>query len=754
MRTPSRSMSASASTPAWVSRLPAASSAEPSASAVRPKCVNDAMRTPSRNNVSRMPTSMPRASQPSRASTRAIRPSATAPSTSDPLRHSRTTSALPSAIRWAVSIIRSVWRSAPSGRKSSSTKTGSPCTSTPPLCSWPSQRSRKYDACRAGARRAVSINRSLCVSTTRAARCSVAASPGAAAMRHSLASAAEGGDVRPDETGARRCRARTMPADRQPTETARMASTLLIRNGTVVDGTGEPGRRADVLVRDDRIVAVGTVEAEVDADVLDATGQVVSPGFVNVLSHAWGSLQRDPTGASDLLQGVTTEVFGEAFSLGPSDGRLVESLKPWGDLTKSARLEFARLSEGLAYLESQGVAPNIASFVGGHNHRILAAGFDDGPADPKELDRVRGILAEEMQEGALGIGTALISPPGRFAGTDELVSLCEVVGRYDGMYISHMRSEGDQFLECLDELMQIGRRASVRAEVYHLKAAGSANWPKMKLAIEAIGLARESGQPVSADMYPYTAGGTALAASIPPRFHVGGPNALLERLGDPALRKEIAAEMREPSDDFENLFVGAEAGRGILFFEDFSDGTPARGRRLSEIAEERGEDPADALLDIVAREPGQGVAYFMIDEDNVRLGLSQPWVSIGSDAMAHQAIAPFTDTATHPRAYGTFARVLGHYCRDQRLFSLEDAVRRMTSLPADNLRLVDRGRLVPGGFADIAIFDAREINDTATYENPHSYATGIKHVVVNGTPVVRDGALTHATPGRALRRGA
>src|SRR3954449_299706 len=573
-------------------------------------------------------------------------------------------------------------------------------------------------------------------------------------MRHSLASAAEGGDVRPDETGARRCRARTMPADRQPTETAPMASTLLIRNGTVVDGTGEPGRRADVLVRDDRVVAVGTVEAAVDTDVLDATGQVVSPGFVNVLSHAWGSLQRDPTGASDLLQGVTTEVFGEAFSLGPSDGRLVESLKPWGDLTSSARLEFARLSEGLAYLESQGVAPNVASFVGGHNLRILAAGFDDGPADPKELDRVRGILAEEMQEGALGIGTALIYPPGRFAGTDELVSLCEVAGRYDGMYISHMRSEGDQFLECLDELMQIGRRASVRTEVYHLKAAGSANWPKMKLAIEAIELARESGQPVSADMYPYTAGGTALAASIPPRFHVGGPNALLERLGDPALRKEMAAEMREPSQEFENLFYGADGGRGILFLADLADGTAAAGKRLVEVADELGLDPADALLEVVARDPGQGTLYFLMDEDNVRLGLSQPWVSLGSDAEAVPAVPPFSDEATHPRTYGTFARFLGHYSRDEGLVSLPDAVRRLSSLPADNFGLVDRGRLEPGRFADIAVFDPDTVIDRATYENPHAYAAGVRHVVVNGRVVVRDGEFTSERPGRRLRRGA
>jgi N-acyl-D-amino-acid deacylase len=359
-----------------------------------------------------------------------------------------------------------------------------------------------------------------------------------------------------------------------------------------------------------------------------------------------------------------------------------------------------------------------------------------------------------MADGALGIGTALIYAPGRFARTDELIALCEVVGRHGGTYISHMRSEGDQFLECLDELLTIGREASCRTEVYHLKAAGQTNWPKMKLAIERIDEARESGQPVAANMYPYTAGGTALAAAIPPRFHVGGPEALLERLKDPALRREMVAEIREPSDEFENLFLAAGGGAGILFFDDIADGMQARGRRLSDLAADLGMDEADALLEIVSRDPGQGVAYFIIDEDNVRLGLSQPWVSIGSDAPAHRTIEPFIEAATHPRTYGTFARVLGHYCRDEAIFPLTEAVRRMTSLPCDNFGLVDRGRLVQGAFADIAVFDPDSIADRASYEDPHQYAVGMRHVVVNGRAVVRDGEITSETPGRRLRRGA
>ncbi|HET6818259.1 MAG TPA: D-aminoacylase [Mycobacteriales bacterium] len=529
-----------------------------------------------------------------------------------------------------------------------------------------------------------------------------------------------------------------------------MPATLVLRGGTVVDGTGAPARRADVAVDGDRIVAVGELDADVDAQVLDATGQVVAPGFVNVLSHAWGTLQVDPSGASDLLQGVTTEVFGEAFSLGP--GEVSKALRNWDGLGGGAQVDFDRLSEGLDHLERRGVAPNVASFIGGVNLRVLGAGFDDRPLTTDELDRLGALVDEEMAEGALGIGTALIYAPGRFARTEELLALCKVIGRHGGTYISHLRSEGDQFLECLDELLMLGRDGGCRAEVYHLKAAGRHNWHKMKLAIERIEQARESGQAVSANMYPYTAGGTALAASIPPRFHVGGPDALNERLTDPQQRREMAAEMRARSDDFENLFLGA-GGDGILFLDDLADGTPANGRTLADLAADFGLDDADALLEIVARDPGTGAAYFLMDEDNVRLGLQQPWVSVGSDAGAHRAAPPFTDSATHPRTYGTFARVLGHYGRDEGLFPLEEGVRRMTSLPADNFGLVDRGRVVEGGFADLVVLDPDTYVDHATFADPHRYASGVRHVVVNGRVAVADGELTKETPGRRLRRG-
>jgi N-acyl-D-amino-acid deacylase len=530
-----------------------------------------------------------------------------------------------------------------------------------------------------------------------------------------------------------------------------MPASLVIRGGTVYDGTGAAGRRADVAVDGDRIIGIGDVPPDVDAIEVDATGLAVVPGFINVLSHAWGALQKDGSGESDLLQGVTTEVFGEAFTPGPSTPEFVDLCASY--YAPDTRVDFARLSEGLDHLASCGVTMNVASSVGGMNLRVIGAGFDDRRLTKSETDTLRGLMREEMQEGALGIGTALIYPPGRFADTDELVSLCEIVGEYDGVYTSHLRSEGDRFIECLDELIDISDRSGARAEVYHLKAAGRSNWPKMQQAIDRIEAARTAGKPISANMYPYEAGGTALAASIPPHFHVGGPAALAERLADPVQRKEMAAQIRSTSDEFENLFLAAGGGPGILFGSDLADGTVCRGKRLSTVAEELGLDDVEALLEIVHRDPTVGVAYFIIDPAGIELGLRQPWVSIGSDAAAHPAAPPWTDDATHPRTYGTFARVLGHYSRDRGLFSFEEAVRRMTSLPADVFRLAGRGRLAADAFADIVVLDPATVADRATFEDSHQLAVGVSHVVVNGQVVVDNGKVTSERPGRRLRRG-
>ncbi len=388
-------------------------------------------------------------------------------------------------------------------------------------------------------------------------------------------------------------------------------ASVVVRGGTVYDGLGSSGRSADVVIDGDVVALVGDAPQSVDAIEVDATGQAVIPGLVNVLSHAWGVLQQDGSAASDLLQGVTTEVFGEAFTPGPSSPAFVELCS--SSYEADGRVDFARLSEGLSYLESLGVAVNVASSLGGHHLRLLAAGFEDRRLTTGELDRLRGLVAEEMQEGALGIGTALIYPPGRFADTDELVQLCEVVAAYDGLYTSHLRSEGDRFLESLDELLEISTRSGVRAEVFHLKAAGRANWPKMAQAIERIDAARAADLAVSANMYPYEAGGTELAASIPPHFHEGGPSALAERLANPSQRALMAAEVRSTSGDFENLFLAAGGGEGILFLDDLADGTRCAGRRLSAVADDLGLDEAAALLVVLS----VGVSHVVVNGEVV-----------------------------------------------------------------------------------------------------------------------------------------
>ena len=536
-----------------------------------------------------------------------------------------------------------------------------------------------------------------------------------------------------------------------------MATTLAIRGGTVHDGTGGPGRMADVLVDGDRITAIQPAGHDPDdrreGAELDATGLVVAPGFVNVLSHAYFSLHADGRGLSDLYQGVTTEIFGEGFSLGPMTPQVRALLEPGLDADHPP-LAWDRLADFLNHLAGQGVAPNVASFVGAHNLRMIAAGAEDRPMTEAELSHVRGVLDEEMADGALGLGSALIYPPGCFASTDELVALSEVVARHDGTYISHMRNEGDQLLDAVDELIEIGRRAGVHAEIYHLKAAGRHNWPKMERAVERVEAARAGGQPVTADVYPYIAGETGLAASIPPQFHEGGYEALAARLRDPTGRAEIRAAVDTPSKRWENLYVASGGAEGILLLPDAQGPAAAyRGLNLQQVADLEGADPIETLLTLVEREPSLNAMYFMMDEQVLRTALRNSWVSVGSDGPSLAAEPPFSDTPTHPRSYGTFARILGRYVREQELLTLAEAVRRMTSLPAGNLGLRDRGLLEPGRFADIVVFDPATVADRATYEDPHRYATGVRHVVVNGDAALVDGVPTGRLPGRALRRG-
>jgi N-acyl-D-amino-acid deacylase len=528
------------------------------------------------------------------------------------------------------------------------------------------------------------------------------------------------------------------------------ARHLVLRGGLVVDGSGKAPRRADVAIAGDRITTVGEVDDGIDAEQIDVRDKVVAPGFINVLSHAWDSLQVAPHADSDLLQGVTTEVFGEGFSLGPTSPALERQLDSDGRIP-GTRTDFVRLADGLDHLVGSGVAVNVASFVGGHNLRALAAGMDAGPLTGPQLDRVRGVLAEELADGALGLGTALIYPPGCFASTSELVALAEVVAAHDSLYVSHLRSEADGLLDGIAELLEIGRRAGARCEIYHLKAAGRENWPAMAAAFDGIERARHDGQQVTASMYPYQAGATSLVSCVPPTYHAGG--ALARHLADPVARQRIRAEITDGTG-WENLYRASGGGAGILLLDDLDDGTRVDGRRLGRLAADLGRDELDLLLDVCARQPGMLAAFFSVDEENLRATLRRPWVSVCSDAPAFVDEAPWNTLPAHPRAYGAFARVLGRYVREERVLDLPEAVRRMTSLPASTLRLTDRGRLTVGAFADVVVLDPKVVADTATFSRPHRHAVGIEHVIVNGVRVVAGGAINGALPGRRLRRGA
>ncbi|MFI6603597.1 amidohydrolase family protein [Nonomuraea sp. NPDC050536] len=522
-----------------------------------------------------------------------------------------------------------------------------------------------------------------------------------------------------------------------------MPTTLIIRGGTVFDGTGAPGRRADVAVDGDRVIGIGSIPESDSALVLDATGCAVAPGFINVLSHAYTALQQDPRGLSDLYQGVTTEVFGEGLSMGPVAGRMVESL-PAGETA------WPRLSEFLSHLATNGVAQNVASFVGASNLRLLGAGFENRLLTRAELEEACALLDEELHDGALGLGSALIYPPESYSSTEELIAFSRVLAKHDALYISHMRSEGERLLEGIDEVLRIGREAQVRVEIYHLKAVGRENWHKMPHAIERIEAGRQAGVRASANIYPYVAGSTSLGAIIPPPFHAGGRAVLLKHLRDRATRDEIKSAIRQPSPEWENLFLAAGGPEGVLLLS----GTATAGLSLAQAASRAGiDDPLDLVLDLVEGDEEFMAAYFIGHQDNVRMALQRPWVSVGSDSESVAAEAPYVDTPVHPRSYGSFARILSRYVREEKLLPLEEAIRRMTSLPADNLRLAGRGRIAPGAYADLVVFDPETVADHATYERPHQYATGTRHVVINGSVAFRDGAPTQALPGRALRRG-
>jgi N-acyl-D-amino-acid deacylase len=526
---------------------------------------------------------------------------------------------------------------------------------------------------------------------------------------------------------------------------------LILRGGTVHDGSGGPAYVADVALRGDRIAAIGQGLGGARA-VLDVDGLVVAPGFINMLSWATESLIEDGRSLSDIRQGVTLEVFGEGWSMGPLSEAMQRQLaEQQGDIRYA--VAWTTLGEYLEHLERRGVSPNVASFVGATTVRVHVLGEDDLDPTPAQLERMRALVDEAMREGALGVGASLIYAPAFYAETDELVALVEVAARHGGRYISHLRSEGNALLEAVDELIEIAERSGAGAEIYHLKAAGRDNWDKLDAVFERIERARARGLDISADMYTYTAGATGLDAAMPPWVQAGGYEAWAARLRDPAVRERLRVEMTTPADDWENLYLAAGGGENLILIGFRNpELKPLTGLTLAEVARRRGRSEPDTMMDLVIEDGSRvGTVYFIMSEDNVRRKIARPWVAFGSDAESSAPEGVFLQSSTHPRAYGNVARLLGRYVREEQLIPLGEAVRRLTSMPAEQLKLVDRGRLQPGHFADVVVFDPATVQDHATYAEPMQLATGVRHVFVNGVAVLRDGEHTGALPGRVVR---
>jgi N-acyl-D-amino-acid deacylase len=525
---------------------------------------------------------------------------------------------------------------------------------------------------------------------------------------------------------------------------------VLIKGGMVYDGTGQSPRRDDVGIRGDRIVAIGHLKSAHAKSVIDATDLAVAPGFINMLSHSEVSLIADGRSLGELKQGVTTQIFGES-SMGPlTDEMKKRRLDQQGDI--KYEIAWTTLAEYLSYLEKRGVSQNFASFIGAPTIREYVIGLEDKPPTPGQLDKMRELVRQEMEAGALGVTTALIYPPATFAKTDELIELSKVAAKYQGKYIAHIRSEANQLTEAVEETIRISREAGLPAEIYHLKASGQTNWPKLDQVIAMIEDARRQGLKITADMYTYTAGATGLNSCMPPWVYDGGAEAAYKRLQDPETRKKIADAMRTPSNDWENLYMLAGSPDQILLVAFKSDALkPLTGKTLAEVARLRGKDPVETIMDLVLEDHSRvGTVYFMMDEQNVRKQIRQPWVSFGSDAASMAPEGVFLKSSTHPRAYGNFARLLGKYVREEKIIPLAEAVHRLAGLPATNLGLDHRGFIKEGMFADVVVFDPQTIADRATFEQPLQYAIGIRDVFVNGVQVLKAGEHTGGKPGRAL----
>lgn len=536
---------------------------------------------------------------------------------------------------------------------------------------------------------------------------------------------------------------------------------VLIRNGLIVDGRGGTPYPGDLAIQGEKIAALGDLSADTAAQVIDAGGQAITPGFINMLSWSVESLLHDGRSQSEIRQGVTLEVMGEGFSFGPlSDDMKAEGKRGiLGNYDLQYDIEWTTLGEYLDHLVKRGVSCNVASFVGSSTLRIHAMGYDEREATPDEINAMQALIRQAMEEGAVGLSTALIYPPASYASYGELTDLASVVSEYGGMYISHIRGEGVDLLGSLDEFAEVVEVCQVRGEVYHLKAAGREHWSKMDEAISYIETVRAAGQPITANMYPYPYSGTGLSSCIPPWFHDGGDEALRVRLRDPETRAEIKDIISTPvdpyeglDDSWENMYL--ENGPENILLCGFRKEhlKPLQGKTLAQVAAERGTDPIDTLMDLLVEDESRIFClYFSMSEDNLRKQIALPWVSICSDAESMAPEGAFLKSLPHPRAYGSFARVLAKYVRNEQIIPLEEAVRKMTSLPAANLRIEGRGALEPGYYADVLVFDPAQVQDHATPENPHQYATGMNHVFVNGVQVLRGGEHTGALPGQVVR---
>ena len=514
----------------------------------------------------------------------------------------------------------------------------------------------------------------------------------------------------------------------------------IIKNGAIYDGSGGAPFNADVGIKADRIAAVGDLSGKSAGNVIEAKGLAVSPGFINMLSWSSVSLIIDGRSQSEIRQGVTTEIFGEGQSMGP----LTEEMKrrtvsAQGDLKFD--VAWTGLCEYLTYLEKRGISPNVGSFVGAGTVRENVIGLENKKATPAQMERMCDLVRLEMEAGALGVGSSLGYAPDMFASTDELIAMCRVAAKYGGMYISHVRNEGGGLIEAVDELLRISREAGIASEIYHLKAGGENNWDKIDSVISMIERARRDGLRITADIYLYTASSNRLSSRLPAWAREGGDEALLSRLRDPAMRRKIGSEMRQRGMMPKTLLIGFTA----------ENLRPLTGKTLEEAARIRGKDQVETMLELIAEDnAAPRVATFVMSEENIKKELRQPWVSLGSDAVSISAEGVFLKQSTHPRAYGNFSRLLGKYVREEKVITLQEAIRRLTGLPAANLGLDRRGMIKEGYFADLVVFDPETTADRATYENPHQYATGVKHVLVNGVCVITNGEHTGAKPGRAL----